>query len=33
VPFLAIFAAVLLLGVADSMVNSYIVLFGADVSG
>jgi SET family sugar efflux transporter-like MFS transporter len=33
VPFLAIFAAVLLLGVADSMVNSYIVLFGADVAG
>lgn len=32
-PFLALFAAVLLLGVADSMVNSYIVLFGADVAG
>lgn len=28
-----LFAAVLLLGVADSMVNSYIVLFGADVAG
>jgi MFS transporter, SET family, sugar efflux transporter len=33
VPFLALFAAVLLLGIADSMVNSYIVLFGADVVG
>jgi len=33
VPFLALFAALLLLGVADSMVNSYIVLFGADVAG
>jgi SET family sugar efflux transporter-like MFS transporter len=33
VPFLAVFAAILLLGVADSMVNSYIVLFGADVAG
>jgi SET family sugar efflux transporter-like MFS transporter len=33
VPFLAVFAAVLLLGIADSMVNSYIVLFGADVAG
>jgi len=33
VPFLALFAAVLLLGVADSIVNSYIVLFGADVVG
>lgn len=33
VPFLALFAAVLLLGIADSMVNSYIVLFGADVAG
>lgn len=32
VPFLALFAAVLLYGVADSMVNSYIVLFGADVA-
>lgn len=32
-PFLALFAAVLLLGIADSMVNSYIVLFGADVAG
>ncbi|HYQ65375.1 MFS transporter [Actinophytocola sp.] len=32
-PFLALFAAVLLLGVADSIVNSYIVLFGADVVG
>ncbi|WP_328472851.1 MFS transporter [Actinoplanes sp. NBC_00393] len=31
-PFLALFAAVLLYGVADSMVNSYIVLFGADVA-
>ncbi|MGY0002394.1 sugar efflux transporter [Micromonospora sp. I033] len=30
---LALFAAVLLLGIADSMVNSYIVLFGADVVG
>jgi MFS transporter, SET family, sugar efflux transporter len=33
VPFLALFAAVLLLGIADSMVNSYIVLFGADAVG
>ena len=33
VPFLALFAAILLLGIADSMVNSYIVLFGADVVG
>ncbi|GAA2586588.1 sugar efflux transporter [Winogradskya consettensis] len=33
VPFLALFVAVLLLGIADSMVNSYIVLFGADVAG
>jgi MFS transporter, SET family, sugar efflux transporter len=33
VPFVALFAAVLLLGIADSMVNSYIVLFGADVAG
>jgi len=33
VPFLALFAAVLLLGIADSMVNSYIVLFGADAAG
>jgi MFS transporter, SET family, sugar efflux transporter len=33
VPFLALFAAVFLLGIADSMVNSYIVLFGADVVG
>jgi SET family sugar efflux transporter-like MFS transporter len=33
VPFLALFAAVLLLGIADSIVNSYIVLFGADVVG
>jgi MFS transporter, SET family, sugar efflux transporter len=33
VPFLALFAAILLLGIADSMVNSYIVLFGADVAG
>jgi SET family sugar efflux transporter-like MFS transporter len=33
VPFLALFAAVLLFGIADSMVNSYIVLFGADVAG
>ncbi|GIF13989.1 MFS transporter [Actinoplanes teichomyceticus] len=32
-PFLALFAAILLLGIADSMVNSYIVLFGADVAG
>ena len=32
-PFLALFAAVLLLGIGDSMVNSYIVLFGADVVG
>jgi len=30
---LVLFAAVLLLGIADSMVNSYIVLFGADVVG
>jgi len=33
VPIFALFAAVLLLGIADSMVNSYIVLFGADVVG
>jgi SET family sugar efflux transporter-like MFS transporter len=33
VPTLVLFAAVLLLGIADSMVNSYIVLFGADVAG
>jgi SET family sugar efflux transporter-like MFS transporter len=33
VPFVALFAAVLLFGVGDSMVNSYIVLFGADVVG
>jgi MFS transporter, SET family, sugar efflux transporter len=33
VPFLALFAAVLLLGIADSMINSYIVLFGADAAG
>jgi SET family sugar efflux transporter-like MFS transporter len=33
VPFLALFAAVLLLGIADAMVSSYIVLFGADVVG
>ncbi|MFG3577654.1 MFS transporter [Micromonospora chersina] len=32
-PVVALFAAVLLLGIADSMVNSYIVLFGADVVG
>ncbi|GAB7051007.1 MFS transporter [Catenuloplanes indicus] len=32
-PFVALFAAVLLLGVADSMINSYIVLFGADEAG
>lgn len=32
-PFLALFAAVLLLGIADSMVSSYFVLFGADVVG
>ncbi|TDV56385.1 sugar efflux transporter [Actinophytocola oryzae] len=32
-PFLVLFAAVLLLGIADSMVNSYIVLFGADAVG
>ena len=32
-PLLALFAAVLLLGIADAMVNSYIVLFGADVAG
>lgn len=29
----ALFATVVLLGIADSMVNSYIVLFGADVAG
>jgi MFS transporter, SET family, sugar efflux transporter len=33
VPVVALFTAVLLLGIADSMVNSYIVLFGADVVG
>jgi SET family sugar efflux transporter-like MFS transporter len=33
VPILVLFAAVLLLGIADSMVNSYLVLFGADVVG
>ncbi|MEV4349383.1 MFS transporter [Actinoplanes sp. NPDC049596] len=32
-PFVALFAAVLLFGIADSMINSYIVLFGADVAG
>jgi MFS transporter, SET family, sugar efflux transporter len=32
-PFVALFVAVLLLGTADSMVNSYIVLFGSDVVG
>ncbi|MFI7547900.1 MFS transporter [Actinoplanes sp. NPDC049599] len=32
-PLLALAAAVLLLGIADAMVNSYIVLFGADVVG
>lgn len=32
-PFLALFAAVLLLGIADSMVSSYLVLFGADAIG
>ncbi|BCJ47396.1 putative sugar efflux transporter [Actinoplanes ianthinogenes] len=32
-PFLALFAAVLLLGIADSMAHSYIVLFAADVAG
>ena len=32
-PFVVLFAAVLLLGIADSMVNSYIVLYGADVVG
>ncbi|MBU2662645.1 MFS transporter [Actinoplanes bogorensis] len=31
--FLALFVAVLLLGIADAMVNSYIVLFGADAVG
>ncbi|NMO50010.1 MFS transporter [Actinoplanes sp. TBRC 11911] len=31
-PLFVLFAAVLLLGIADSMVNSYIVLFGADVA-
>jgi MFS transporter, SET family, sugar efflux transporter len=33
VPLLALTAAVLLLGIADAMVNSYIVLFAADVVG
>jgi SET family sugar efflux transporter-like MFS transporter len=33
VPLLALVSAVLLFGLADSMVNSYIVLFGADVAG
>lgn len=33
VPFLALFAAILLLGIADSMVSTYLVLFGADVIG
>lgn len=33
VPLLALLAAVLLLGIADSMVSAYIVLFGADVVG
>ncbi|WP_433359592.1 MFS transporter [Actinoplanes sp. CA-142083] len=32
-PFLVLFAAVLLLGIADSMANTYIVLFGADAVG
>lgn len=31
-PFLALFTAVLLLGIADAMVNTYIVLYGADVA-
>jgi MFS transporter, SET family, sugar efflux transporter len=31
VPLLVLFVAVLLLGIADSMVSSYLVLFGADV--
>jgi SET family sugar efflux transporter-like MFS transporter len=33
VPLLALLAAVLLLGIGDAMINSYIVLFGADVAG
>jgi SET family sugar efflux transporter-like MFS transporter len=33
VPLLVLFAAVLLLGIADSMVSTYLVLFGADVIG
>jgi MFS transporter, SET family, sugar efflux transporter len=33
VPLLVLFAAVFLLGVADSVVNSYLVLFCADVVG
>lgn len=33
VPLLALFAAVLLLGTADSMIHSYLVLFAADVVG
>ncbi|MEV0428082.1 MFS transporter [Micromonospora sp. NPDC050495] len=33
VPVLALSTAVLLLGIADSMVNSYLVLFGADAVG
>ncbi|MFC4147918.1 MFS transporter [Micromonospora mangrovi] len=32
-PFVALFAAVLLFGIADSMIHSYLVLFGADVVG
>ncbi|MEV4714001.1 MFS transporter [Micromonospora sp. NPDC049374] len=32
-PFVALLTGVFLLGIADSMVNSYIVLFGADVVG
>ncbi|MEU4689057.1 MFS transporter [Actinoplanes sp. NPDC023714] len=31
--FVALFAAVLLFGIGDSMINSYIVLYGADVAG
>jgi SET family sugar efflux transporter-like MFS transporter len=33
VPLSALVSAILLFGFADSMVNSYIVLFGADVAG
>jgi SET family sugar efflux transporter-like MFS transporter len=33
VPLLTLVSAILLFGIAESMVNSYIILFGADVAG